>query len=92
MQGSFGDRIEVYGAEAGLHVTIRWKTKLAHPMRDLVARAAEMQLGIYPADGYYSRPPRAPTFVLGYTSLNPQDIREGVKRLAKLLEEYSATS
>jgi GntR family transcriptional regulator/MocR family aminotransferase len=92
LEGSFGDRIEVYGAEAGLHLTIRLKDKLNRPMRELVAQATEVGLGIYPADGYYSRPPRAPTLVLGYTSLAPQDIREGVRRLAKLLEEHSVTN
>jgi GntR family transcriptional regulator/MocR family aminotransferase len=85
LESHLGDRMEVLGAEAGLHVVVRLKQKLDVPMRDLVARAAAQQVGLYPADGYYSRPPRSPTFVLGYTSLSPADLREGVKRLAKLL-------
>jgi GntR family transcriptional regulator/MocR family aminotransferase len=87
----FGDRVEVLGAEAGLHVAIRLKGKLDVPMRELVASAAERQVGLYPADGYYARPPRQPTFVLGYTSLAPTELREGVKRLAKLLEGHVAS-
>jgi GntR family transcriptional regulator/MocR family aminotransferase len=91
LDGTFGERVEVHGAEAGLHVVIRLKKKLDRPLRDLVTRAAELGLGLYPADGYYSRPPRQPTFVLGYTSLAPADLREGVKRLAKVLEEFAVS-
>ena len=92
LAGTFGERIEIHGGDAGLHVVIRLRSRLERPLRELVARAADLGLGLYPADGYYSRPPRQPTFVLGYTSLSPADLREGVKRLAKVLEEFGVTS
>jgi GntR family transcriptional regulator/MocR family aminotransferase len=91
LMSQLGDRVEVFGADAGLHVVVQLKAKLGIPMRELVARAAEVGVGLYPADGYYSRPPRAPTLVLGYTSLVPADLREGVKRLARLLETIPAS-
>ena len=78
LSAELGDRVEVLGAEAGLHVALRIKSKLTAPIRELVAHAAESGVGLYPADGYYARPPRAPTLVLGYSSLPPADLREGV--------------
>jgi GntR family transcriptional regulator / MocR family aminotransferase len=81
-----GSRVEVVGADAGLHVLLRlpaWSVSRGH---DLARRARDAGVGIYPATPYYTRPPRQAEFVLGYSALNQAQIRLGIKRLAALLE------
>jgi GntR family transcriptional regulator/MocR family aminotransferase len=82
---NLGDRVEVVGAEAGLHVLLRlrgWTTAQGHA---LARRAADDGVGIYPATPYYAKPPRQAEFVLGYGALNRPQIRAGIRRLAALV-------
>ena len=46
---------------------------------------ARTKRGIYSAHAYYSRePPRGATFLMGYSSVGEDGIREGVRRLAEI--------
>jgi GntR family transcriptional regulator/MocR family aminotransferase len=81
-----GGRVEVCGADAGLHVVVRVLDERAPTSREIARRAREVGVGIYPLDGYYERPPRRPAFVVGYGSVKPADIRAGVAKLASVLE------
>jgi len=80
-----GDRLEVCGADAGLHVVVRLLDRHAPSAREITRRAREVGVGIYPVDPYYERPPPRPAFVIGYGSVMPSDIRAGVARLARVL-------
>lgn len=80
-----GDRVEVSGANAGLHVLL-WLPRIrASQIGALRERAASMGVGIYSIVPYYLKPPRQAGLLLGYTSLTEDHIREGIQRLASVL-------
>ena len=80
-----GDRVEVAGANAGLHLLLWLRGVPAAEAPRIVARAARAGVGVYAPDPFYlGRPPGA-GLVLGYASLDEDAIREGVRRLARAL-------
>jgi GntR family transcriptional regulator / MocR family aminotransferase len=81
-----GDRVEVCGADAGLHVVVRLRDDRAPTAREIARRARAVGVGIYPLEAYYERPPRRPAFVIGYGGVKPADIRAGVAKLASVLD------
>jgi GntR family transcriptional regulator/MocR family aminotransferase len=85
----FGDRVEVVGAAAGLHV-VAWLRDLA-PSRSgtFARRAAAAGVGVYSITPHYLTPPARAGFILGYGGLTPAAIRDGVKRLAAVLDEVA---
>ena len=84
-----GDRVEVAGANAGLHVLLWVRGKPATETPRIVARAAREGVGVYAPDPFYlGRPPGA-GLVLGYASLDEDAIREGIRRLARALGDRS---
>jgi GntR family transcriptional regulator/MocR family aminotransferase len=86
LQKRLGDRIEICGADAGLHVVVRLLDAHAPTAREIARRARSVGVGIYPIDPYYEQPPRRAAFVLGYGSVTPADIRAGVARLASVID------
>jgi GntR family transcriptional regulator/MocR family aminotransferase len=81
----FGDRVEICGANAGLHV-LAWLSDHADAeLPSIVARAAAAGVGIYPVTPYYFEPPQRAGLVLGYSALNPAAIKEGLARFARSL-------
>ena len=55
-------------------------------------RARERSVGIDSAHGYYSgEPPRGATFLMGYSSVSEDGIREGIRRLAEIAADWQAT-
>jgi GntR family transcriptional regulator/MocR family aminotransferase len=83
---ALGDRIDVIGAEAGLHIVVYLRGLGPEAVPELVKRAAAGGVGIYPMAPYYMIPPRRAGLILGYASLNERDIRAGVHALAEILE------
>ncbi len=81
----FGERVEVCGANAGLHVFAWLKGKSGGPIRDAHDRAEKAGIGLYTADPFYARPPERTAILLGYAPLRERDIREGIRRLAAAL-------
>jgi GntR family transcriptional regulator/MocR family aminotransferase len=81
----FGDRAEVCGANAGLHVFVWLKGKSGGPIKDASGRAEKAGIGLYTADPFYARPPDRTAVLLGYAPLRERDIREGIRRLASAL-------
>jgi DNA-binding transcriptional MocR family regulator len=51
----------------------------------LVARAAALGVGIYPARPYYLHPPAETALVMGFTGLPERRIAEGMRQLARAL-------
>lgn len=80
-----GDRVQVEGSSAGLHMLI-WLPKVAPAKLDeVVRRAAAAGVGVYAvAPNYLDRPKRA-GLLLGYGSLEEEEIRQGIQRLARAL-------
>jgi GntR family transcriptional regulator/MocR family aminotransferase len=88
----FGDRVEVQGANAGIHV-IAWLGDVPRSaVDDLVDRARAEGVGIYSVAPYYIDPPERAGLLLGYASLSERDIREGVARLARIMLRISGPS
>jgi GntR family transcriptional regulator/MocR family aminotransferase len=86
LRQAFGDRLEVAGAEAGLHVVIYLRGLLASAVPALVARAAASGVGIYSIAPYYLDPPQRAGLMLGYAALNERDIRAGVRAFAEVFD------
>jgi GntR family transcriptional regulator/MocR family aminotransferase len=85
LREQFGDRVEVCGADAGLHVFAWLKGTRGGPVREASARAEEAGVGLYTADPFYARPPRRTALLLGYAGVRERDVREGIRRLATAL-------
>ncbi len=81
----FGDRAEVCGANAGLHVFAWLKAKNGGPIADVSGTAEKAGIGLYSADPFYARPPERTAILLRYAPLRERDIQEGIRRLAAAL-------
>ena len=78
-----GDRVEVTGDGAGAHVVL-WPSKRI-PENTVIETAASRGVGIYGISRYFlTRPPRA-GLMLGYSRMNEEEIREGIRRLGETL-------
>jgi GntR family transcriptional regulator/MocR family aminotransferase len=84
---AFGARVEVVGANAGLHVVIYLRDLCEDAVPELVARAAAGGVGIYPVAPYYFGPPQRPGLILGYAGVTESDIRVGVRAFADVLTD-----
>ncbi|HUK63428.1 MAG TPA: PLP-dependent aminotransferase family protein, partial [Dongiaceae bacterium] len=79
--------VAVRPSTGGLHLYVRLPGWSGQDVDDLVRLAAGVGVGIYPGAPFYLRPPATPGFLLGFAQMRPEDIREGLARLAPLLRE-----
>jgi GntR family transcriptional regulator/MocR family aminotransferase len=77
------DRVEVTGDGAGAHIVL-WPRRRADE-RAVIAKAAARGVGVYGISGYCARRPSQTGIMLGYSRLNENQIREGIKRLSDAL-------
>lgn len=84
---AFGDRAEIVGENAGIHMVVWLRDIAASRLDDVIARAAVRGLGIYSVAPYYLKPPARAGLLLGYGGLTEQEIREGVALLRDVLGE-----
>jgi GntR family transcriptional regulator/MocR family aminotransferase len=76
----------VSGISAGLHALLRLPR--AVDAQQLMVRAAERSLGVYPLTLHLIEAPRrTDALVLGYANLSEPAIEEGIRRLAEVLED-----
>jgi GntR family transcriptional regulator / MocR family aminotransferase len=81
--------LDVPKSDSGMHA-VGW---LPTGMDDerISHQAAEFGLRVAPISKYSAnRPPRS-GLLLGYTAFNERQIKEGVKKLGRVLSEYSGT-
>ena len=78
-------RVTVEGANAGIHVMMWVKGRVARDVPRMIDRAMEAGVGVYPIAPYFIRPPKRAGFLLGYASMDEQRIAEGIKRLAEIV-------
>ncbi len=80
-----GDRLEVIGSEAGMHLA----ALLPPGMNDVALSRKAMQKGVsaMPLSSTYSRLNVRGGLVLGYGGANTHQIREGIRRLRTILED-----
>jgi GntR family transcriptional regulator/MocR family aminotransferase len=80
-----GSVAEVTGADAGLHVLL-WLRGVPASRLPAIVRAAEAAgVGVYPVTPHCRETPRDAGLVLGYASLTEQAIREGIRRLGRVI-------
>lgn len=82
----FGERLEVFGADAGLHVVIGLRGLAPCEVPALIERAAARGVGVYSAAPYYHQQP-APVagLILGYAGLSERQLRDGVQAFAAVV-------
>src|SRR5215472_2308643 len=75
--------VEVTGDGSGTHVVLWPNPSISE--EDLIARAAIQDVGVYGNAKYFLKTPKNPGLMLGYSGMNDEQIREGVRRLAKAI-------
>ncbi|HSF19297.1 MAG TPA: PLP-dependent aminotransferase family protein [Vicinamibacteria bacterium] len=85
LASELGGAVELSGANAGIHL-LAWLTSVPLSGLDqIVEKALAEGVGLYPVSPYYtSTPPRA-GLLFGYGNLEEGDIREGIRRFARVL-------
>jgi len=90
--------IEVAPPETGMHLLVAlgscWAGS-AHRSAEaaeaaIVAKAAGMGVGVYPGGPCWAERCREPSLLLGYAALGPDQIREGIRRLAVAIRRARA--
>ncbi|MEZ4590828.1 MAG: PLP-dependent aminotransferase family protein [Chloroflexota bacterium] len=89
LQAHLPDGVRYADEPAGLHVMLYLPEGVAETA--VVAAAAEVGVGVYPAAAYFMERPSPPAILLGFSGLSEPEIAEGVARLGgvitKLVEE-----
>lgn len=85
LENKLPDHVSVSGAESGVFVLARIKTK--EKTAEFVQRAMQAGVGLTDTSIFYAGKSRKNEYILGFGSLNRRQIKEGVKRLAALLKE-----
>ena len=78
-----GDRIEITGDGAGTHVVL-WPTERIVE-NTVIENAASRGVGVYGISRYYLGRAFRSGLMLGYSRMNQEKIREGIRRLSELL-------
>jgi GntR family transcriptional regulator/MocR family aminotransferase len=82
----FGERAEVCGANAGLHLLVWLKGRNGGMIADVSRKAQMAGVGLYSVHSFYTKPPRRTGVVLGYAPLQDREIRDGIRCLAAALK------
>jgi len=80
-----GDAVEVAGADAGLHVLLWLRDSEPADAERLRRRAAELGVGIYPVTPFYAGSAPRAGILLGWASLGPREVRDGIRLLGTVL-------
>ncbi|MBO9600441.1 MAG: PLP-dependent aminotransferase family protein, partial [Cohnella sp.] len=82
LQRHMGERIEIIGQKAGLHLLIDVKANI--PGRELIELASRAGIRVYSPAAQWSAPSQCPPsyIMLGFGGLNEHTIEEAVSRLA----------
>ncbi len=75
--------VEVFGGEAGMHLTVTLKSGGSD--REIAERAARQKLWLWPLSSSYSGQPTRQGFILGFGSTELADIPRTVRKLRSLL-------
>ncbi len=86
LQTHLGDRAAVMGANAGIHLVLWFPAIPAAGEAALIQRAAAAGVGVYPIAPYFAAPPQPAGLLLGYAALDTAGIREGIARLATVVD------
>ncbi|QXE90328.1 MocR-like pyridoxine biosynthesis transcription factor PdxR [Geomonas subterranea] len=81
IQREMGDRVRIYGSNAGLHVLLEHFT--GETQEAMVERAAAYQVKVSPTRQFWHNPDSAPEnlIMIGFGGLSAEEIAEGIKLL-----------
>jgi GntR family transcriptional regulator / MocR family aminotransferase len=80
LQHTFGDEIEIMGAQSGLYILVKIRGKSNE--EQLIHQALEYGVKVYPTSQYYMANPQQETILkLGFSNLSLEQIEYGVKLL-----------
>jgi len=81
IRATFGDRVEITGHSAGLHIQITVRTELG--AKDLLLLAADKGVRVYDFRQMWMKPHDAgyPSIYLGFAGLNESDLDKGIRLL-----------
>jgi len=77
LERHFGDRVQIRGDAAGMHVLVRFQGER------IAERAAEAKVQLISSAAYYLTEPPPGEFVLGFSAIGERSIREGIRRLGE---------
>jgi GntR family transcriptional regulator / MocR family aminotransferase len=77
----FGDRVQIRGDAAGMHVLVRFNGDGAK----IAEKAAAAKVLLVSSAGCYLTEPRRGEFILGFSSIGERSIQEGIRRLAEAI-------
>ena len=83
-----GTRVEVVGANAGVHLLVWLRDVALESLPILLEHAARAGVGLYPVTPYYLCPPHRAGLLLGYAALDVVEIEAGIQRLAAVLDTH----
>ncbi len=89
LESELGDRVQVQGANAGVHVVVWLEDLGADRIPELIERAAAAGVGVESVDHCYTTPPERAGLLLGYQALDEGAIAAAVRLLAGVLREMS---
>ena len=81
-----GKEVEIVGANAGLHIVLRFPGWPAARAERIVRDARARGVGVYSLAAYHLGPSRTAALILGYGALEPAEIVEGIRQLAAVLK------
>ena len=87
----FGERIQVAGTNAGVHLVVWFPSLVREQEKEIIALARTHEVGVYGIAPYYLRAPEQPGLLLGYAYLNEKEIDEGVAALGAALNPLFAS-
>lgn len=82
-----GSRIEVSGANAGIHLLVWFHDVAPYQMDSFIQAAGRAGVGLYPVALYYLRPPRDAGLLFGYAAMTEAEIRSGIECLNGVLDQ-----
>jgi GntR family transcriptional regulator/MocR family aminotransferase len=78
-----GNRVEVTGEGSGAHIVL-WPGRRVKE-ETVVAQAASREVGVYGISHCFLKRPSRPGLMLGYSTMNEEEIREGIRLLGEIL-------
>jgi GntR family transcriptional regulator / MocR family aminotransferase len=85
LAAALGTRVEISGANTGMHLLVWLHTLTPPQVAALIAAAERAGVGLYSVAPYYLQPPPRAGLLLGYTAMSEEEIRIGIRHLAALL-------
>jgi GntR family transcriptional regulator/MocR family aminotransferase len=86
VERELGDRAQVLGPSAGLHVLLRLPELSGRDVRRLREACRQRGVGVYLAAPFYARPPARAELLLGYASLTERQIEGGIRLLREAMD------